>query len=309
MVNETTVKNSCLFCQQTKLTKEDVYPRWHVRTQPETPVKWVHHRDFPSATVLQSADRHTRQHVQQGSLHTLRLKCVCAECNNTWMSRLQEAAKPIIQRMMLGESVLSEVDQFVLASWCTMTAFVFEHRHRNLSHSTQVVRERFAQSQTIPEGIIVWVARLEEAQFGWNHFDQTIGSTSDIAAVPSLELDGHQITAWPLGNVFFLVYYRSHDCFLTPGEPKLVSQIWPPQGRPVSIAGKGLTPDDMESACHAVFDIGETRSMWRKPVAEKPGSSVILAGDWSPAQVEALQSMLQDDLGGLAKLLGDEEEE
>ena len=52
---------------------------------------------------------------------------VCAPCNNVWMARLEDRAKPIVQAMSADEPViLDEVAQRVLAAWALKTAIVLD---------------------------------------------------------------------------------------------------------------------------------------------------------------------------------------
>jgi hypothetical protein len=57
-----------------------------------------------------------------------RVKHVCGGCNQGWMSRLEEAAKPILMPMMFDNLplVLSPSDQWTLARWAVKTALMVD---------------------------------------------------------------------------------------------------------------------------------------------------------------------------------------
>jgi hypothetical protein len=40
-----------------------------------------------------------------GDTHSRTIKRVCKSCNSGWMSRLQQAAKPILVPMLMGEAI------------------------------------------------------------------------------------------------------------------------------------------------------------------------------------------------------------
>lgn len=62
----------------------------------------------------------TSRHVA-GDPKSLRVKCVCVECNTGWMKRIQDAAKPIVVPLLQGDAIaLTEAQQKILASWIAM---------------------------------------------------------------------------------------------------------------------------------------------------------------------------------------------
>jgi hypothetical protein len=53
---------------------------------------------------------------------------VCEDCNNGWMSRIENEAKPILVKMLKGKSfVLDKKSQAKLATWALKTMLVFNH--------------------------------------------------------------------------------------------------------------------------------------------------------------------------------------
>lgn len=56
------------------------------------------------------------------------LRCVCAECNNGWMSELQEEARPIIEPLILGgpAGLPDQRSRFILSRWVAMLCAVSE---------------------------------------------------------------------------------------------------------------------------------------------------------------------------------------
>lgn len=91
----------------------------------------------------------SRSLIERGGLFSKKLKIVCGTCNNEWMSRIEEAAKPLLVQMFNRPSqlriVLNTNDQLALARWAFKTTVVavyvdhvsaFPGAHRKEFHNT-----------------------------------------------------------------------------------------------------------------------------------------------------------------------------
>jgi hypothetical protein len=55
-------------------------------------------------------------------------RVVCEPCNNTWMSDIENRAKPVLCRFILGEArTISQQDADVIAPFALKTAVIFDH--------------------------------------------------------------------------------------------------------------------------------------------------------------------------------------
>jgi len=115
---------TCIFCgTDTKLTKEHIWPDWLKNYIP---------KDMPNylaAKTIESFEKASEQTVKRigGDPHSRRVKCVCGDCNNGWMSDLQQLAKPIVVPIIEGKSVtLNEKEQKIIASWSAMAVMCSE---------------------------------------------------------------------------------------------------------------------------------------------------------------------------------------
>jgi hypothetical protein len=87
-----------------------------------------------------------------------KLRVVCGECNNGWMSRLQNRAKPILLPLILGEKAqLRRTAQTLIASWATMTAMVAEFAIPSTVTSPQSERVWFQANQVPAPNWRVWL--------------------------------------------------------------------------------------------------------------------------------------------------------
>ncbi|MBB5157426.1 hypothetical protein [Saccharopolyspora phatthalungensis] len=72
--------------------------------------------------------------VQRGGVFSKKLQIVCASCNNGWMSRLEQDAKPLLIHLFRshGRSIPLEEDaQLTLARWAFKTAVVCAYADKN----------------------------------------------------------------------------------------------------------------------------------------------------------------------------------
>ncbi len=115
---------TCIFCKaEAKLTKEHIWPDWLKNYIPKDMP------DYLSAKTIESYEVPPEQSVKRigGDPHSRRVKCVCAGCNNGWMSELQQAAKPIVVPIIEGMTVtLNKKEQKILAAWSAMSVMCSE---------------------------------------------------------------------------------------------------------------------------------------------------------------------------------------
>lgn len=127
----------CIFCGRGPNTKEDVWPTWLARYVPRNLPSYFH----AANTINPSGEITANRKKWGGDPRSRRAKCVCATCNNGWMSRLQERAKPIVLALVRGaETTLSVHDQDLLSAWATMSTITSEYLQ--LSHIAISARDR-----------------------------------------------------------------------------------------------------------------------------------------------------------------------
>lgn len=102
-----------------------------------------------------------------GPRASVSVKVVCHTCNNTWMSRLETEAQPVLTAMVLGRRInLSSPQQIVVAQWCLKTAMVFDctrqpaRRYYSQAERDYLfqVRSRDAPAVPLPKWTLIWLA-------------------------------------------------------------------------------------------------------------------------------------------------------
>ena len=107
-----------------------------------------------------------------GSVLTARIREVCADCNNGWMTRLEEDARPLLHRLWqpsypFGVTTFTAPEVSTIATWAAKTAWVRERVCDPDSTPTAQMRRDLMVRQMPPEFTSVWIARHQgKSNFG-----------------------------------------------------------------------------------------------------------------------------------------------
>ena len=168
----------CAFCgSDAPLTKEDAWPRWLNRALPKLPPGTAIDLSLDGSAVSRASRRTVTGY------NTARVPGFCKNCNNGWMSQLEQAACPLLLPMIQGEyTKLTTAEQAVVASWVTKTALVFDQRakHRRPLVSADILTEFGAHRRPIP-GSRVLLAQYGSNDWTLNHF---------VGGLPAVYADG-----------------------------------------------------------------------------------------------------------------------
>jgi hypothetical protein len=106
---------NCLFCGAGgKRTKEHAWPRWMAEVLPG-----------------QGAFTHAVMAPKRGPWRSagldIQVRCVCARCNSTWMSKLEQSARPVLTKLIQdAPAELTVEQQATLAGWSFKTGIVLQ---------------------------------------------------------------------------------------------------------------------------------------------------------------------------------------
>lgn len=131
--------SGCIFCDNRSLTKEHIWPDW---------LRKVLHRSIVSGHHYSTSGfgRKRTFTSRTGNIESRKLRIVCNRCNNGWMSRLQNNAKPRLIPLIQGQHIsLTEADHKVMAAWSMMFTMVLEFLDLTTLATTQRERLEFSQ--------------------------------------------------------------------------------------------------------------------------------------------------------------------
>ena len=213
----------CLFCQKKARSREDIWPQWLAK-------------QFPLSEDSQmEAERggHKLGTWQSGTSQLLRSKCVCGDCNNGWMSKLEQETKPIVESILSEKlRALDVSSQAVIAVWATKTAMVLEalYPDRNFFYSA-IERQYFRSLSAIPEHTTKWIAKcVNQPNF--------YSVAEDLRTAPGVNAAKAYVTTMAFGSLAFqVVSIKTHAALSTATQitydsregpwDKTLLQVWP----------------------------------------------------------------------------------
>jgi hypothetical protein len=144
----------CIFCGNERLTREHIYRRaW---------VEWL----APGAesftnTRAGGEGRAEPLNTWESDDLDVVVRCVCADCNNGWMNRLDEQAEEML-KLLCPAKVVARVHARLrlLAPWATKMALVMECLLPRLI-VPQEVRDHLYREQQPHPSVRIWIATME----------------------------------------------------------------------------------------------------------------------------------------------------
>lgn len=225
----------CIFCGAGKLTREHIWPAWagihFERTEDDQ-----HTLEFGTYRHNAPPTEPTYRH-RQGRVVSVKLKVVCAACNSGWMSRLEESAKPVLQRLILGvEQTLTEDDQRLLVRWVTLKMMVAEQLHPEHAVFGQADRTAFMETREPPSSLQVWIARCGKLAWASAYRRRAATFTRPNAPPPPRNTKNVQSMALGFGDLFVLAVHGllnqgvevELEVAFFPVSPFLGAVRWPP---------------------------------------------------------------------------------
>jgi hypothetical protein len=214
----------CIFCGEGGLTKEHIFAEWIQQLIPPRSTRTVHTATFGGLEFKGKLHR-------PGDPLTKRLRIVCRNCNNVWMSGLQTQAKPLVSALIRGDWVsFDQSEQKIVASWMAMTAMVIEFADVSTIGVPRASRERFFVIKEPPLDWYIWIAPYEgESHSAFWHTGIGMSDTTDINSLAGCNV---QITTFSLGKTLFHSFSNNSSLYFQPlgfGPQLGLIQIWPPQ--------------------------------------------------------------------------------
>lgn len=142
-------KRACLFCGDTELTREHVFPQWLLDECNIRKAKMdMEHHAFYGEKISE----------RPLTLNSLINGLICRECNNGWLSQLESQVKPVLINLLNTSdnfvTLLKEHNK-LLSMWAFKTAIILNHatNYRNIipkRHYKYLYKHR-----RIPENVTV----------------------------------------------------------------------------------------------------------------------------------------------------------
>jgi hypothetical protein len=251
------VSKLCIFCGlPNKMSEEHIWGKWlkdFVRREMNK-----HH--FHAERIPRPGLPHISEtRLKAGDPLSSKVRVVCVDCNNTWLSQIQEQAKPFLVPLIQGKAtVLGRTGQEKVATWCamaTMTSEYIDSDPYSIAVS-QVERSWLCANSGVPDSWRIWISRYVRHRWvgRWVHLAVPILDGKDIIAQKGAPLPNMQTTTFVIGQL----YVHVMSC---PSFPKLIdnwawpfgsrlarlqAQLWPPKESLIAWPPDSITDGDAD---------------------------------------------------------------
>jgi hypothetical protein len=168
-------QGKCLFCDGLGMTKQHLWPNWmtHILPKAESGAKYGQVISNMKYMPLEGKLAGSEQiiNLRPGAVGTRKLRIVCRECNNNWMSKIEDSSKDIIIALMNHEDVILSSDQQIkLVSWIALMAIMVEFTHIPSKVIPVTERKYFLQNKLPPEDWTIWIGKYQGNEWQQRYF-------------------------------------------------------------------------------------------------------------------------------------------
>lgn len=150
----------CVFCGGHPLSEEEFFPMWIRAILPDT--------SKPGYTIsnISQVGTYTPQYTtstvnRNGKFSNKTVKEFCRVCNNGWMSRLENAARPLLSSWILQQqTTIAGEDRATLIRWATLRIIVMDMAETNWLINKET-RQKFYNDQLPIKNLTIWIARAD----------------------------------------------------------------------------------------------------------------------------------------------------
>jgi hypothetical protein len=226
------------------MSKEHFWPKWagQIVSNPQSKsyVSELHTSSGYPATPVHPP----LQRKRNGDLSTLKLRVVCRSCNNGWMSRAEQGAKPHLLALIAGtQSKMGPDAQRAVAAWIAMKVIVAEHDQPETALTPLPDREALMREPSMPPDYFVIRIGIHTlaTPAGYRRHSQTLVFAShDVRPAPKPDMLGMERNVQTVTFTFakLLVHvFAARSCGLAPEKMLSFSelalpQLWPPRPEP-----------------------------------------------------------------------------
>lgn len=175
---------NCIFCGRIPVTQEHIVPEWVGKVIKKHPRPFLSRETMYRRLTVGDQVVSERIYQSNNPLDFI-AKCVCGRCNSGWMSTIEGKAKPIVSRMILGESVtLSVHDQRAVSAWAALKAIVGRYAHEDTDAAPPEFLRYMFKHQQPPPGFRVWLSAYDGNTPAWyeGHTISAIPHPPDFAS-------------------------------------------------------------------------------------------------------------------------------
>jgi hypothetical protein len=228
----TKVRGTCVFCQEDIAASdppEHIFPKWLRNFRPKG-MTLVHE---PGVEVRGRCIKRIGEHTFRSKGPEATTDKVCKECNQEWMSDLENQASQLLTPLIEGEKVqLTLNDQIFISEWITKTLLMCQFLNPNDKVIPNSDYQDLYDDRSASKFCEIFLASYKGSRFGFIRPVQDHLIKPDTPPVPTvLEMpDGYRFILI-IGCLVFEVVGSCNEELLGPKFPQMIPdalmQIWP----------------------------------------------------------------------------------
>lgn len=189
------MRGVCAFCGvHRQLSKEHVLGRWMRKHF----VSWEGGSTKTTTHVRPGGKRTSRTDRNQIPMSTTVVRLVCKSCNEQWMAKIEEDAKPhLIQMNTAPGGFISSACQLALSRWAYKTAVVVDLMS-DMQTTTPERRRQMVRASEPPGDVVVGLARFEDPSGEFIHRNNMRSFATTTVTVGTVSLQVYLRTSWAL---------------------------------------------------------------------------------------------------------------
>ncbi len=233
----------CIFCgRRRKMTAEHIWGDW---LKAYVKIEMNKHHFEAIKVPAPGAPTTSVVRIKAGDPLRSKVRVVCEECNNRWLSEIQNSAKPFLIPLIEGKKcVLGKIAQERVAAWCAMATMTAEYIDPDPTSIAVPQRDRdwLMANGTAPPGWKIWIGRYQRHKWvgRWIHMTLPILEGKEIPAPEDKKplLPNSQITTFTVGQLYVHVMSSTIPNMFdgwrwgwgpAPQAGRLLAQIHPPK--------------------------------------------------------------------------------
>jgi hypothetical protein len=227
-------QKKCVFCGGTPATKSHIWPDWIGSLPLHKPNHHMVHVGKLETFETSAEGPASQTIIRQGRAGARKPRNTCVTCNGGWMSKIEQAAKPTLSALILGEPVLlGPADQALLSSLLCLIAIRVEFTEPQMQAVPAEDRRILMTTGNVPPHTWkIWIARYHDDVNPEDHWTGHLGM--QVVSDPTHTFRPHkcntQVTTMVMGK--FLAHLVSSTVMALPGgySDVQLTRIWPTSG-------------------------------------------------------------------------------
>ncbi|WP_143098215.1 hypothetical protein [Variovorax sp. OK605] len=219
----------CIYCGEAAVSDEHIFGKWLNKKRPaknRTSTKLI-----VINTGIHSIIQPRMPSTKNGGIFTTKSRRVCISCNGGWLSKIQSATKPAVEKLISDEVVeLSPEELVALRAWAVNASLLLDLSDARTSATLKSDFAHFYLHQTPPIRWRIWVGRYKGKEWVGGK-SRHVGGAAKLITEPDHSTYNFQLSIWNVDPVFFLVVSAHDDRYLPNFSrfEKFLKPIWPEQ--------------------------------------------------------------------------------